>query len=153
MARELGWPARSSYAFYEDPKKYKKSYLAPDRAAEIAEVLGRYGVNKQEVFALVGAAAPANIAATPAARPDRPSTILLAVALPSEEQLTEMFDAMLMAIPEGLPRSERAQWLAQNLPVALERVATQSATTASAKQRQAAAPVSASPLPDEPGRA
>lgn len=53
MAAALGKPA-SSYAAYEDPKKFKKPILPLQLAKQVAEVLGERGVDQADVMALAG---------------------------------------------------------------------------------------------------
>lgn len=53
MAEELGIPA-SSYAAYEDTKRFKRDYLPMERALAFADVLSRHGVERFDVLALAG---------------------------------------------------------------------------------------------------
>lgn len=53
MADALGKPS-SSYAAYEDPKKYKKPILPFDLTKQIADILEPRGVSRTEVMQLAG---------------------------------------------------------------------------------------------------
>lgn len=53
LADALGMPA-SSYAFYEDPKKFKKPYLPMELVQALIDPLSRNGVPQAEVLALAG---------------------------------------------------------------------------------------------------
>jgi len=53
MASKLGCPP-SSYAAYEDPKKFKRPILPLEKAKQFADVLGEHGVDRKEVLALAG---------------------------------------------------------------------------------------------------
>jgi phage repressor protein C with HTH and peptisase S24 domain len=53
MAELLDMPA-STYAFYEDAKKYKRTYLPVDLAKRLAAVLGEHEIDVYEVFELAG---------------------------------------------------------------------------------------------------
>ncbi len=44
----------SSYAFYEDPKGFKKTVLPIDLAKSLADLFSRHGVSKADVLALAG---------------------------------------------------------------------------------------------------
>jgi hypothetical protein len=53
MATALG-KASSSYTHYENVGRFKSAYLPADIAQQIAEVLGKHGVDEREVLALAG---------------------------------------------------------------------------------------------------
>ncbi len=53
LADELGLPA-SSYAFYEDPKKFKKRYLPVELTKSLTPILTRYEIDLWDVLALGG---------------------------------------------------------------------------------------------------
>lgn len=53
LAELLEMPA-SSYAFYEDPKKFKKRYIPVELAKQLTEHLTAFGVDMWEVLALAG---------------------------------------------------------------------------------------------------
>ena len=53
LADALGMPA-SSYAFYEDPKKFKKPYLPMELVKSLVEPLGNHGIPASETLALAG---------------------------------------------------------------------------------------------------
>ena len=55
----------------------------------------------------------------PIAPPPAPAAIYLRVELPTEEALTEMFDALLEGVEFAESRLERAQLLARRLPIGL----------------------------------
>lgn len=53
VAESLGLSA-SSYAFYEDPKGFKKTLLPVELATSLAALFGQNGVDRAEVLALAG---------------------------------------------------------------------------------------------------
>ena len=54
MARRLGMPGPSSYAHYEDPKRFKDAFLPLELTMRIADALDGTCVNRDEVLALAG---------------------------------------------------------------------------------------------------
>jgi transcriptional regulator with XRE-family HTH domain len=54
MARQLG-KSTGGYGHYEDPSRFKDPYLPMQLALEIAAILERHGVKREEVIALAGA--------------------------------------------------------------------------------------------------
>lgn len=59
----------------------------------------------------------------PFVEPERPvQFVTMQVALPSEEALATMFQAMLRIVPEDATEDERAQILARRLPAALSQL-------------------------------
>lgn len=53
VAETLDLPS-SSYAFYEDPKGFKKTLLPVELATSLADLFGRHGVDRSAVLALAG---------------------------------------------------------------------------------------------------
>jgi len=49
----MGVP-KSSYAFYEDGKKFKKDFLPVDKARTLATIFSEHGIDREEVIALAG---------------------------------------------------------------------------------------------------
>lgn len=133
LAEHLG-VAPSSYAFYEDPKKFKKAYLPVDFAKAVAGPLAANGVAAADVLALAGiepvAAESYEEAAAPRSSADgrRLATddqvIPMAVVLPSEAALARMFEGLLRPLDLAAPKDELARILAQRLPNGLARLAT-----------------------------
>lgn len=117
MADELGI-GHSRYAYFEDPKRFKKSAFPIDFTRQIADVLQRYGVDPAEVMKLAGLsddeAAP-DVRKIEAAAPSV-QYVTMAVAMPSEAALKEMFRTLLVLVPEGATRDEAAAILARRLP-------------------------------------
>jgi hypothetical protein len=120
MAEELGI-GYSRYAYFEDPKRYKKRELPLDLTRQIADVLSRYGVDAGEVMKLAGlkdAEAEPEVREIEAARP-QVQFISLPVMLPSEAALRDMFRSLLVLVPEGATKDEAAEILARRLPSGL----------------------------------
>jgi transcriptional regulator with XRE-family HTH domain len=117
MAEELGI-GHSRYAYFEDPRRFKKAALPIEFTRQIADVLQRYNVDPAEVMKLAGLS---DTEVEPEARNieaglPQAHYISLPILLPSEAALTDMFETMLALIPEGASRAEAAQILAQRLP-------------------------------------
>lgn len=117
MAEELGigFPR---YAYFEDPKRFKKRELPIDLTRQIAAVLSQRGVDPSEVMLLAGLneiEAEPEARAVEAARP-AVQYVPLQVALPSEAALREMFAKLLVLVPEGASKEETAEILARWLP-------------------------------------
>lgn len=117
MAEELGigFPR---YAYFEDSKRFKKRELPIDLTRKIAEVLALRGIAPAQVMLLAGLRedeAEPEAQAIEAAKPDV-QYINMAVVLPSEAALTDMFEGLLAFVPEGASRAEAARILAQRLP-------------------------------------
>ncbi|WP_353429285.1 helix-turn-helix domain-containing protein [Paracoccus denitrificans] len=55
MARRIGAPSPSSYAHYEDPKRFKDPYLPMAWAIRFADALEQNGIDRARVIALAGA--------------------------------------------------------------------------------------------------
>jgi hypothetical protein len=122
MAEYLDMPA-SSYAFYEDPKKFKKRYLPVELAKSLTEPLTGYGVDMWDVLALAGleeAAHPPgdDVASTTPSEGTALQLVTMQVALPSEDALTRMFEGLLLPLDRNLTTGELARMLAQRLPTA-----------------------------------
>ncbi|PNU04297.1 hypothetical protein A8V01_21245 [Novosphingobium guangzhouense] len=118
MAEELGI-GHSRYAYFEDPKRFKKRELPLDLTRQIAAVLSRRGVEPADVMALAGlsdAEAEPEARAVEAARPAVTYFTVQAV-MPSEAALAAMFETLLALIPAEASRAEAARILAQQLPV------------------------------------
>ncbi len=76
MAEALEMPA-SSYAAYEDPKKFKKALLPVPMATKVADVLEGHDVARHLVMALAGIAATGELMADPEDLADRLDAVLL----------------------------------------------------------------------------
>jgi len=116
MAAALELPL-GTYSAYES-SRYKKPTLPLELTRKIASVLADYGVDPAEVMQLAGLSdteAQPEAHAIEAAKPDV-QFVTMAVALPSEAALTEMFQSLLSVVPEGASRAETARILAQRLP-------------------------------------
>lgn len=156
MADELGI-GHSRYAYFEDPKRFKKRELPLDLTRQIAAVLSQRGVDPAEVMQLAGLR---DKEAEPEAREieaARPAIqfVSMAVALPSEAALRDMFRSILVLVPEEASKDEAADILARRLPAGLASIGPlapdpgAAATTADgeapptpAKDRPASAPSS-----------
>jgi len=120
MADELGI-GYSRYAYFEDPKRFKKRALPIDLTRQIADVLSRYGVEPSEVMKLAGLS---DAEAEPEGRDieaHKPAmqAISMQVVLPSEVALRDMFRSLLVLVPEGATKDEVAAILARRLPSGL----------------------------------
>lgn len=147
----------SSYAFYENPNSYKKPYLPIEFARRVASLFADYGIDPAEVMKLAGLTGEE---AEPEAREieaTRPAVqfVSMAVALPSEAALRDMFRSILVLVPEGASKDEAADILARRLPAGLASIgplvpdpgaaastASGEAPPAPAKDRPASAPSS-----------
>lgn len=118
----------SSYAYYEDPKQFKKQYLPRELAMklrealpfDIWEILELGGIDQfEEDGVLYRRPAPGE--PTAAAFTPKPALqfVSMQVALPSEAALTKMFRALLAPMDQAISVDERAQTLARLLPNAL----------------------------------
>lgn len=67
--------------------------------------------------------------------PQVPRQIMMAVTLPSEDALEQMFEAFLEIAGEGLSRAELARELAQQLPIGLSALQAPLVTQRAAKVR------------------
>jgi hypothetical protein len=133
LAEELGI-APSSYAFYEDPKKFKKQYLPVEFAKAVAEPLSTHGVALADVLALAGIEHEAQVSqegelasvSSPVGGRLRTDdqVIPMSVVLPSEAALARMFEGLLRPLDRTAPVDELARILAQRLPNGLARLAT-----------------------------
>lgn len=103
----------SSYAFYEDPKKFKRRNLPVDIAKQIARVFDQYGVPAAQVMELVGLDEETTFSPI-ASQPVQ--LVTMQVALPSEAALARMFEGLLRPLDRGMPVAELAQILARRLP-------------------------------------
>lgn len=54
MARRLGMPGPSSYAHYEDPKRFKDTFLPLELTMRIADALSETSVTREEILSLAG---------------------------------------------------------------------------------------------------
>jgi transcriptional regulator with XRE-family HTH domain len=120
VAEKLGIGS-SSYAFYENPNSYKKPNLPLDFARRVAALFADFGVEPAEVLKLAGLSndeAQPEAAAVEAARPPM-QFVSMAVALPSEAALHDMFRSILVLVPEGASKDEAAAILARRLPAGL----------------------------------
>lgn len=120
MADALGIPL-SSYARYESDRGFKRPFLPIDFVRRIAPILAERGVEPSEIMALAGVVGH-EAAADVKAVSDRASQVRfvqMTVAMPSEAAMTDMFETLLRAFGDGLPRAELARGLARRLPVAL----------------------------------
>lgn len=129
-AQKLGL-GPSSYALYENPNTYKKSFLPIDFARKVAAVFADHGISPNDVMKLAGLT---ETEAEPEAREiesQRPplQLVSMSVAFPSEAALKDMFESLLALIPAEATRAEAAEILAQRLssgfaaigPVSLDR--------------------------------
>jgi hypothetical protein len=117
MADELGI-GHSRYAYFEDPKRFKKRELPLDLTRKIAAVLSQRGVDPAEVKNLAGlnqAEAEPEAKAVEATRAPLQFISIQAV-LPCEGALRDMFHSLLALVPEGASRAETAEILARWLP-------------------------------------
>jgi hypothetical protein len=108
----------SRYAYFEDPKRFKKDALPIDLTRRIADVLSRHGIDPLEAMQLAGlneGEAEPEARAIEAAKPTA-QFVTLSVALPSEDALADMFASLLALIPPEASRAEAARILAQRLP-------------------------------------
>jgi hypothetical protein len=153
LSEELGI-APSSYAFYEDPKKFKKQYLPVGFAKAVAKPLSTHGVAVADVLALAGieqeAPEPSEGKLTSRSaslsghlRTDD-QVIPMGVVLPSEAALARMFEGLLRPLDLAAPKDELARILAQRLPNGLARLASVLPSEATG---QATAPDAAPPPP------
>ncbi|GFM28127.1 helix-turn-helix transcriptional regulator [Novosphingobium sp. PY1] len=120
MAEALGI-GYSRYAYFEDPKRFKKRELPLDLTRKIAAVLSRHGVDPSEVMKLAGLSEDE---AQPEAREieaQKPTQfcVTLPVILPSEAALRDMFRSMLVMVPDRATKDEAAEILARRLPSGL----------------------------------
>lgn len=120
MADALGI-GHSRYAYFEDPKRFKKRALPIDLTRQIAAVLSEHGVDSAEVMKLAGLS---DQEAEPEAREieaQKPTQlcITLPVVLPSEAALRDMFRSLLVLVPDGATKDEAAEILARRLPSGL----------------------------------
>lgn len=123
VARFLGFENHSRYSYYESPRA--KAPLPIDMARRLAELFYRSGkVEPREVMALAGLSegeAQAEEQHLLVARRGgaEPQFLKMAVQLPSEEALTEMFGGMLEVAGRPDLAAELAGQLARLLPTAL----------------------------------
>lgn len=117
MAEELGigFPR---YAYFEDPKRFKKRELPIDLTRQIAGVLSQRGVDPAEVMLLAGLNENEAVPEARAVEAARPTVqyVPLQVALPSEAALRDMFRSLLVLVPDGSTKDETAEILARWLP-------------------------------------
>ena len=116
LAEALGMPA-SSYAFYEDPKKFKKAYLPIELMKSLMMHLAPNGVDQRAILELAGldqeSDPPTTATSMPAAQ-----YATMEVRLPDARALERMFLGILKA-SEGLSQEALARELAQMLPKGL----------------------------------
>lgn len=117
MADALGI-GYSRYAYFEDPKRFKKAALPIDLTRQIASVLSRHGVDPAEVMLLAGLTGDEVEPEARAVEATRPPVqyVSLQVALPSEAALREMFAKLLVLVPDGASKDDTAEILARWLP-------------------------------------
>jgi hypothetical protein len=117
MGEELG-VGHMTYAYFEDPKRFKKNALPIDFTRKVAEVLARYGVDPAEVMPLAGLSQQEAEPEAKVIETARPAIqyVTMSVAMPSEAALKEMFRTLLVLVPEGATRDEAAAILARRLP-------------------------------------
>jgi len=113
LAQLLGMPA-STYAFYEDPKKFKKAYLPIELTKSLAQHLTPHGIEQWDVLAL-GGFEETNAPTTEASITPVAQFATMQVLLPDARALERMFLGILKA-SEGLPQEALARELAQLLP-------------------------------------
>ena len=115
-----------SYARYESVSDYKKNFLPLEMARKAAAVLMRHGVDPAEVMKLAGLSedeAEPEARAIEAARP-AVQYAMMPVALPSEDQLYEMFCALMVLVPDDATKEEAAAILARRLPTGFAAIAS-----------------------------
>ncbi len=117
----------SSYAYYEDAKKFKKQYIPVELAKELLDVLP---ADYWDIMALAGVEQieqDGEILKSPAAearerriaeRAQQVQLVTMQVALPSEAALAQMFEGLLLPLDRNLSTAELARMLAQRLPTA-----------------------------------
>lgn len=117
MADELGVPV-SSYVYFEDPKRYKKSALPLDFTRKVADILQRYAVDPLEVMKLAGLSEQEAVPEAKMIESSLPPVqyVPVAMAMPSEAALKDMFRALLVLVPDGASKDEIAAILARRLP-------------------------------------
>ena len=113
LAQLLGMPA-STYAFYEDPKKFKKAYLPIELTKSLAQHLTPHGIDQWDVLAL-GGFEETNAPSIEASIKPVAQFATMQVLLPDARALERMFLGILKA-SEGLPQEALARELAQLLP-------------------------------------
>lgn len=107
MAEALGRPS-SSYAAYEDPKKFKKPILPFDLAKQIAEVVEGRGVSRAEVMQLAGLQVHETPAANKAAAETLTVKSSVAAGVWREQQEWPLDDWYPLEVgPNPIPGSER----------------------------------------------
>lgn len=114
----------SGYAYFENPRRFKKAHLPVAFARKIASVLSGYGVDAAEVMKLAGF--DATLAEEEARMIEvRRSVqyVSLPVALPNEGALVEMFEGLLAFVPDGASKAEAARILARQLPTGFAAIA------------------------------
>ncbi|MCW2419701.1 helix-turn-helix domain-containing protein [Sphingobium sp. B8D3C] len=117
IAEALGMPF-GTYSSYETPSRYKKGELPLDLTRRIAAVLARHNVDPAEVMKLAGlneGEVEPEARAIEAAKP-LVQYVTMAVALPSEDALADMFQSLLALVPADATKAEAARILAQRLP-------------------------------------
>lgn len=122
-ARRMGKPETpNAYSYYES-KQFTRETLPLGKAREIAAIFSEFGGDPLEVLALAGLAGQDADAESKAIFDNRPQvvTINMPVVLPSEADLTVMFEGLLDAAGRPDLADELAQQLAQRLPAALVR--------------------------------
>jgi hypothetical protein len=114
-ALEIG---HSRYAYFEDPKRFKKHALPLDLTRQIASVLSQRGVDAAEVMKLAGLTEDESEPEARAVEAARPAVQFFTVqaVMPSEAALAAMFETLLALIPADATRAEAARILAQQLP-------------------------------------
>lgn len=116
MAVALDLPL-GTYSNYESAR-YKKATLPLELARKIAGVLAEHQVDPAEVMKLAGLSEQEAEPEAKIIETGRPSVqyVTMAVAMPSEAALKEMFRTLLVLVPEGATRDEAAAILARRLP-------------------------------------
>lgn len=121
IAAAMGHPdVPNAYGYYES-SAFKRKTLPLEKAREIAAAFAKLGGRQEDILALT-ALNPDEIEAQPSRVADpAPRTVMLAVQMPSEDELTDMFVGLLEAADRPDLAGELAPRLARLLPDGLGR--------------------------------
>lgn len=108
----------SSYAYYEDPKQFKKPHLPLELARKLVAI---FPFSAAETMSLAGLDSEAgDVIPVPPAQPLQ--LVTMQVALPSEAALARMFEGLLRPLDRNMPVDALARILARRLPTAFEQL-------------------------------
>lgn len=117
MAEAVGMPL-GSYARYESVSDYKKAFLPLEFTRKVAAILMEHGIDPAEVMKLAGLteqeAEPEGKLIEASLPPIQ--YVPVAMAMPSEAMLKDMFRGLLLLVPDGASKDEIASILARRLP-------------------------------------